>query len=151
MTHSKVLTSIIFSTAIAWAGVRLGHHFRPGNQESVPGALQPSDVTATATPRPAENSPSPAPAAVAANEPATAAEPAAEGSAAADTVQPTASASVAAAPIEFETTDLLAGTQQGVIEAALRGNGRDRMTAHLRNNSPTPDRKSTRLNSSHRT
>ncbi len=40
--------------------------------------------------------------------------------------------------VEFEEADLLAAVQQGIIEATLRGNGRDRMTAQLRNNSPTP-------------
>ena len=40
--------------------------------------------------------------------------------------------------VEFEETDLLAAVQQGIIQATLHGNGRDRMTAQLRNNSPTP-------------
>ncbi len=42
--------------------------------------------------------------------------------------------------VEFEESDLIAAVQQGTIEATLRGNGRERMTAHLRNNSPTPMR-----------
>ncbi len=40
--------------------------------------------------------------------------------------------------VEFEEADLLAAVQQGIIQATLRGNGRDRMTVQLRNNSPTP-------------
>ena len=47
--------------------------------------------------------------------------------------------------VECEETDLLAAVQQGIIEATLRGNGRDRMTAQLRNNSPTPLRISVTL------
>ncbi len=47
--------------------------------------------------------------------------------------------------VEFEETDLLAAVQQGIIQATLRGNGRDRMTAQLRNNSPTPLRISVTL------
>jgi hypothetical protein len=51
---------------------------------------------------------------------------------------PQVAAEVAA--VEFEDTELLAGVQQETIVATLRGNGRERMTAHLRNNSPTPMR-----------
>ncbi len=40
--------------------------------------------------------------------------------------------------VEFEEADLLAAVKQGTIEATLRGNGRERMSAQLRNNSPTP-------------
>ena len=40
--------------------------------------------------------------------------------------------------VEFEETDLLAAVQQGIVQATLRGNGRERMTVQLRNNSPTP-------------
>ena len=42
------------------------------------------------------------------------------------------------AAVEFEEADLLAAVQQGTIQATLRGNGRERMAAQLRNNSPTP-------------
>ncbi len=44
------------------------------------------------------------------------------------------------AAVEFEESELIAAVQQGTIEATLRGNGRERMTAALRNNSPTPMR-----------
>ena len=44
------------------------------------------------------------------------------------------------AAVPFEDADLLAAVQQGTIQATLRGNGRERMTAQLRNNSPTPMR-----------
>lgn len=42
------------------------------------------------------------------------------------------------APVEFEDADLLAAVKQGTIQATLRGNGRERMSVQLRNNSPTP-------------
>jgi hypothetical protein len=42
------------------------------------------------------------------------------------------------AAVEFEEADLLAAVQQGTVQASLRGNGRERITAQLRNNSPTP-------------
>ena len=42
------------------------------------------------------------------------------------------------APVEFEDADLLAAVKQGTIQATLRGNARERMSAQLRNNSPTP-------------
>ena len=44
------------------------------------------------------------------------------------------------AAVEFEEADLLAAIHQGTVQATLRGNGRERMTAQLRNNSPTPMR-----------
>jgi hypothetical protein len=44
------------------------------------------------------------------------------------------------AAVEFEDVDLLSGVQQQVIQATLRGNGRERMSAKLRNNSPSPVR-----------
>ena len=55
---------------------------------------------------------------------------------------PTETAAAAAEPaaIQFEESELIAAVQQGTIEATLRGNGRERMTAKLRNNSPTPMR-----------
>ena len=59
-------------------------------------------------------------------------------------VATTTSAAVATAAkpaaVEFQDTDILAAVQQGTIEATLRGNGRERMTARLRNNSPAPIR-----------
>ena len=44
------------------------------------------------------------------------------------------------APVEFTDADLLPAVQQGTIQVTLHGNGRERMTAKLRNNSPTPMR-----------
>ncbi len=44
------------------------------------------------------------------------------------------------ANVVFEEADLLAAVEQQTIQATLRGNGRDRMVAQLRNNSPTPMR-----------
>jgi hypothetical protein len=45
-----------------------------------------------------------------------------------------------AAPVEFADADLLPAVEQGTVEVTFHGNGRDRMTAKLRNNSPTPMR-----------
>ena len=42
------------------------------------------------------------------------------------------------AAVEFETSELITGVQQGVVQASIQGNGRDQITAKLRNNSPTP-------------
>lgn len=44
----------------------------------------------------------------------------------------------AAPAVEFETSELITGVQQGIVQASLVGNGRDLITAKLRNNSPTP-------------
>lgn len=44
------------------------------------------------------------------------------------------------AKVAFEETELMAAVEQQVIQAAFRGNGRDKMVAQLRNNSPTPMR-----------
>ncbi len=40
--------------------------------------------------------------------------------------------------INFQNTDLLSASEQGLVQPALLGNGRERMVASLRNNSPTP-------------
>ncbi len=47
-------------------------------------------------------------------------------------------AAIAKSEIKFQTTDILSGQEQGVVEPTLLGNGRDRLSATLRNNSPTP-------------
>jgi hypothetical protein len=59
--------------------------------------------------------------------------------------EPPAAALDASAPapevkIAFEDTEILTGAHQGVVQVALRGNGRDRMSAQLRNNSAAPIR-----------
>jgi hypothetical protein len=87
----------------------------PGEQLPDPVAIGPAEAEAKAVP------------AVAAAEPVIiAAEPPVE------TTEPAA--------VQFEDTDLLAAVQQGTVQATLRGNGRERMTVQLRNNSPTPMR-----------
>ena len=107
-------------------------HDGPASERNLPPiASGPAVVTSGADPvrdatfdGPAESSPSPA----APGDPAATSE---------------AKATVSAtppAPVEFEEADLLAAIQQGTIQAVLRGNGRERMTAQLRNNSPTPVR-----------
>lgn len=40
--------------------------------------------------------------------------------------------------IKFETTDIISASEQGIVQPTLTGNGRERMLATLRNNSPTP-------------
>jgi hypothetical protein len=40
--------------------------------------------------------------------------------------------------VRFEDNELIAAVEQGVIQATLRSNGRERIVAHLRNNSPAP-------------
>ena len=40
--------------------------------------------------------------------------------------------------VNFQNTDLLSASEQGIVRPALLGNGRERMVASLRNNSPTP-------------
>lgn len=42
--------------------------------------------------------------------------------------------------ITFAETDLMTSIQQGVLQATLRGNGKERMSAQLRNNSANPVR-----------
>jgi hypothetical protein len=44
------------------------------------------------------------------------------------------------AEVKFQQADLLSASEQGVIQATLTGNGRERIVATLRNNSPTPMR-----------
>ena len=48
------------------------------------------------------------------------------------------SSATSPAAVEFENSELITGVQQGVVQASLQGNGRDQITAKLRNNSPTP-------------
>ncbi len=45
---------------------------------------------------------------------------------------------IAKAEVKFQNTDILSGTEQGIVQQTLIGNGRDRLIAKLRNNSPTP-------------
>ncbi len=48
------------------------------------------------------------------------------------------SAVLAKSEIKFQAADILSGQEQGIVEPTLFGNGRERLTATLRNNSPTP-------------
>ena len=45
---------------------------------------------------------------------------------------------LAKADIPFQNTDLISASEQGIVQPTLLGNGRERMVATLRNNSPTP-------------
>lgn len=47
-------------------------------------------------------------------------------------------AKLAKADIPFQNTDLISASEQGIVQPTLLGNGRERMVATLRNNSPTP-------------
>lgn len=42
------------------------------------------------------------------------------------------------AEVSFQITDILSASEQGTLQPTLLGNGRERMVATLRNNSPTP-------------
>ena len=45
---------------------------------------------------------------------------------------------LAKAAIPFQNTDAMSASEQGILQSALLGNGRERMVVTLRNNSPTP-------------
>jgi hypothetical protein len=140
MSTSKVLTSVIFSTALAWGGIRLGQHRVPGTPESEPVVPPPAASPAAAALEARDPLPAPAPAAITQTGEGSLPDPVADGPAEneGDPAPEPAIESVVAAAVEFEAADLLSAVQQGVIEASLRGNGRERMSAQLRNNSPTP-------------
>lgn len=62
-------------------------------------------------------------------------------SAVATTAAPTADGAVAQGEptaVVFEPAELITSVEQGLIQPVIRGNGRDSITAQLRNNSPTP-------------
>ncbi len=44
----------------------------------------------------------------------------------------------AKAEVDFKETDILSGAEQRIVEHVIAGNGRERTTATLRNNSPSP-------------
>lgn len=104
----KALTSLIVTASLVTAGVTVWKTC--GNAVAQPVAAQPA--------------PAPAPAEV----PAPKAEaPAVIAEAPAPEVQ-----------VNFEDTEVITGVQQGIVQASLRGNGRDRLSAQLRNNSANP-------------
>ena len=130
MKTSKVLTSVIFSAVLAWGGIHLGQHYLPKFRESLP-TVQQLAVVALAVASEARDAHHAVPADVAAGK--NLPDPIGAGPADVEEGAPPAPAAV-----EFEKTDVLAATQQGVVQATLMGNGRERISAHLRNNSPAP-------------
>ena len=138
MKTSNVLTGTLFCTALAWGGIRLGEHYLSRIQESLP-TMQQMAVVALATAsgaHDARHATKPAPAAAGLTSEQGMPDPVAAGPA--DTADGSVSVPLAPAVVEFENTEALAGTQQGIVQATLTGNGRERLSAHLRNNSPAP-------------
>ncbi|MEQ1850667.1 MAG: hypothetical protein ABMA01_03645 [Chthoniobacteraceae bacterium] len=130
MKTSNILIGVVLSTALAWGGVEFGRRNQSKPAETAP-AARPA-VAGAPAPETAHEVPAKADAAVvAATKP--------ENGPAAPVVSVSDSAEAAEpAAVEFEKADVLAATQQGIVEATLTGNGRERMSARLRNNSPTP-------------
>ena len=144
MRITKILTSVVLSAALAWVGIRLSREQLPKLKAAFPTPQQVAVVALAAVAEAQDASRTHGPVAQAPEDAVPA--PIADGPAQPEPVAKTGSiASGEALPaktagIEFEAADLLSGIQQGVIEATLRGNGRDRMAVTLRNNSPTPMR-----------
>jgi hypothetical protein len=110
----KALTSLIVTASLAAGGVSVWKTCGSACAESVPTA-GPGAVVTLAAPA-TEPLPLPLPAAPAA-------------AAAKDEGKP---------GVAFEETELITGAKQGIVQTTLRGNGRDRLSAQLRNNSATP-------------
>ncbi len=112
----KILTSLIFTSAFSFGGYGLWH-------KDVPSRL----------PVPAQSVVAVAPAAPVVETPV-----AAEDATPADAPEVTNAETEVPDSVEFEAAELLSSVEQGIIQATLRGNGRDSLVATLRNNSPTP-------------
>ena len=162
MKSSKALSTVFLAAAIGWGGFSIAELIYEKLPVSTPSAQQMAVIavasaaeareisTASRNASPVEAAPAaefakgePLPDPVAAG-PADAEEIPATQPAPVAPIAPVAAAPIAAAAepaaVEFEESELIAAVQQGTIEATLRGNGRERMTAKLRNNSPTPMR-----------
>jgi hypothetical protein len=147
MKSSKALGAVFLSAAIGWCGFSLAELVysklpvgAPGAQQmavlAVASAAKAHDGFATARTAPLHAS---TPATdIAKGEPLP--DPIAVGPTDADATPVPTVANAEPAAVQFEDADLLAAVQQGTVQARLRGNGRERMTAQLRNNSPTPMR-----------
>ena len=162
MKSSKALSYVFLAAAIGWGGFSIAELIYEKLPVSAPGAQQVAVIAVASAAELRENSTASRIAATVENTPAAEfakgeplPDPVASGPADAEetpalqpapiaAIAPVATASVAAvaetAAVEFEDSELIAAVQQGTIEATIRGNGRERMTAHLRNNSPTPMR-----------
>jgi len=128
MKVSKALQAVFISAAIGWTGFSTAHLLLSKLQDGLPNARQAAVVAIAA--------------ASVANDMAEIAakaglpEPVGAGPADAETEPESVAAT--AGGVEFEDAELLVAFQQGILQATLRGNGRERMSAQLRNNSPTP-------------
>ena len=162
MKSSKALSYVFLAAAIGWGGFSIAELIFEKLPVSAPSAQQMAVVAVASAAESHRNSAAsrPAPAMTAASHadiakgeplpdpvaagPAETEETPAPQTAPVTPISPVAAAPVAATAeavgVEFEESDLIAAVQQGTIEATLRGNGRERVTAHLRNNSPTPMR-----------
>ena len=160
MNSSKALSYVFLAAAIGWGGFSLAELVYEKLPVSAPSAQQVAVIVVASAAEARENSAASRTAATvelthaaefAKGEPLP--DPVAAGPADAEetpavqpepiaAIAPVATAPAAAEPaaVEFEESELIAAVQQGTIEATVRGNGRERMTAHLRNNSPTPMR-----------
>ena len=145
MKASKGLSFVFLAAAIGWSGFSVAELIYSKLPLSAQGAEE-AAVVALAS---AANAQDGLAAGRTAPLPPVAAGPAAPVAVAEPMPDPVASGPAEAAPavaasqpaaVEFEDADLLAAVQQGTIQATLRGNGRERMAAQLRNNSPTPMR-----------
>ena len=141
MKTSKVLTSVILYVALTWTSTQMGRHFFPKLRKSLP-TVEQEAVVALAAAADAKGGHEGTKSAASAPAPGVVSSdngmlpPIGEGPA--EVAENAISALIAESVVEFECTDALAGTQQGVVESLLTGNGRERMNARFRNNSPTP-------------
>ncbi|MEO6786394.1 MAG: HEAT repeat domain-containing protein [Chthoniobacteraceae bacterium] len=145
MKSSKPIGAVFLAAGIGWLGFSIAESVyaklpvgAPGAGEvavvAVASAAEAHDALAASRPAPSLTA---APE-IAKGEPLP--DPVAVGPAEEEALPVPSVAAAEPAPVEFEDADLLAAVQQGTIQATLRGNGRERMTAQLRNNSPTPMR-----------
>jgi hypothetical protein len=146
MKSSKAFGALFLSAAIGWCGFSVAQLIYPRLTVDVP-SLQQMAVVAVAsasTARDASLGSLPAPSKAEPLPDPVGAGPADAGELPDALPEATAPATVATAAkpaaVEFEETDIMAAVQQGTVEATLRGNGRERISARLRNNSPTPIR-----------
>ena len=116
----KILTTLIVSSAVAVGGYYSWN--RSPQPQPVPALPAPAQPTAPAAGKP--NSPEFVASASLAPLPA-------------DSTG-TTTPQVDPNAIVFEQSELITAVEQGLIQATIQGNGRDRVVAQLRNNSPSP-------------
>ena len=142
MKSSKALSYVFLAAAIGWCGFSTAELIYSSLPGVTPNAQQVAVVAVATAAKVHDNFAAAHPSALLATAPSANSakgemlpDPIAAGPA--DIAAPAVSNAEPAA-VEFEEVDLLAAVQQGTVQATIRGNGRERMTAVLRNNSPTP-------------